>query len=146
MEEKEEEGRDQTHDFSSAILFFRSQLNGTRIFLLLLLLLLLLIVALILGPKNPYRPFYARYCTWACTLLARGLLCSSLWALQAVLCAEHNMLPAQHQRKGSLRTSPLHSSTLLQHHGHWRNLGPELLDVALLSFKDSFFLDTILGH
>lgn len=45
--------------------------------LLLLLLFLLLITALTLGPKisTEHRLFYARYCTWALTLLARGLLC-----------------------------------------------------------------------
>lgn len=83
--------------------------------LLFLLSLLLLIIAFVLGSKNPQR-IWALLC-WilhvSITLLARGLLCSSLWALQAVLCAERNTFPAQHQRNGSLRTSPLHCSTPL---------------------------------
>lgn len=41
VEEKEEEGRDQTHDFSSAILFFRSQLNGARIFFFIVALIII---------------------------------------------------------------------------------------------------------
>lgn len=105
---EEEEGERSDPRLLVSCSVFQVKLNGTRI-----------IVAVIIAINYSSYPWSQEsimniICS-SCTLLARGLLCSSLWAPQAVLRAEINTLPALHQRKGILRTSPPHSSVPLQH-------------------------------
>lgn len=143
-------GRDQTPDFSWAVLVFRSQLNGTRI------IFIIVAVTIIVINYGSYPWFYESIKNIGPFMLDPACKHARFWpevssaALSGLctLCFVQSTTCSQPSTKGGGPSGP-HPCTpqpLLQHRCHWRSLGPELLDLALLSFTDSFFLDTGLCH